>query len=89
MRSPGHRAGHQFRRKRQPTDSVRLLAGLQWFPKSYSQRGHRRAGDYSEEFSHLRRMSYDLHSGSRVQALVAVSHGRVRWYGVGLGEEAN
>ena len=30
MRPSGHRRGSQFRRKRQPTDSLRLLTGQQW-----------------------------------------------------------
>jgi hypothetical protein len=29
MRPSGHRRGSQFRRKRQPTDSLRLLTGQQ------------------------------------------------------------
>jgi hypothetical protein len=32
MRPSGQRYGSQFRRKRQPTDSLRLLTGQQWYP---------------------------------------------------------
>jgi hypothetical protein len=31
MRPSGHRCGSQFRRKHQPTDSLRLLTGQQWW----------------------------------------------------------